>query len=121
MREKLRHEIDTGSGNLANSDRGHRSLGRDRDCEDHPASSGAIPNDCARHGSGRSSSKSGSEVETIPIQRWASIRQPSPYHGSKSLDAEHWVGGISGVAHSGVSKTHTRLGGQPVKAGEDDI
>jgi len=26
-----------------------------------------------------------------------------------------------GVAHSEISKTHTRLGGQPVKTGEDDI
>jgi hypothetical protein len=27
----------------------------------------------------------------------------------------------SGVAHSGISKTHTRSGGQPAQAGEDDI
>src|ERR1700693_169954 len=28
-----------------------------------------------------------------PIQCWASMRQPIPYHGSrKSLGAEHWVG-----------------------------
>ena len=43
-------------------------------------------------------------------------------HGSrKSLDAEHWVGGVLEFAHSGISKTHTRLGGQLVKASEDDI
>src|SRR6202167_1799596 len=27
------------------------------------------------------------------------------------VDAEHWVGGILEFAHSGISKTHTRLGG----------
>jgi len=30
----------------------------------------------------------------------------------KSLGAEHWVGGTLGFAHSGVSTTHTRLGGE---------
>ena len=27
------------------------------------------------------------------------------------VDVEHWVGGILEFAHSGISKTHTRLGG----------
>jgi hypothetical protein len=40
--------------------------------------------------------------------------------------AEHWVGGILGFAHPGVSKTHTRSGGVislavNQQADEDDI
>jgi hypothetical protein len=40
-------------------------------------------------------------------------RQPwiSSRFKESRFDAEHWVGGILEVAHSGIGKTHTRLGG----------
>jgi hypothetical protein len=31
--------------------------------------------------------------------------------GVNEVGVEHWVGGILEFAHSGISKTHTRLGG----------
>jgi hypothetical protein len=41
--------------------------------------------------------------------------------GANEIGVEHWVGGNLGFAHSGLSKTHTRSGGQLAKASEDDI
>jgi hypothetical protein len=55
----------------------------------------------------------GESIETANLMLGVKRDNRDSVHGSrKLLGAEHWVGGTEEFAHSKVSNTHTRLGGQ---------